>query len=115
MRSSSGRRPQEIRENPKSWALHTEVPGPRVVPRVARYLGSVTFAGLAPTTRAKRRDVLERFRRERGDKRIEKLRPDHVGNLLPKLRPFAQRNVLKVLRALMVFALSISTVSLRHW
>jgi hypothetical protein len=85
------------------------------VPRVARYLGSVTFAGLAPTTRAKRRDVLERFRRERGDKRIEKLRPDHVGNLLPKLRPFAQRNVLKVLRALMVFALSISTVSLRHW
>ena len=73
---------------------------------VARYLGSVAFAGLAPTTRSKRRDVLERFRREHGDKRIGKLRPDHVGNLLRKLRPYAQRNVLKALRALMVFALS---------
>jgi integrase len=73
---------------------------------VARYLGSVAFARLAPTTRVKRRDVLERFRREHGDKRIGKLRSDHVGNLLRKLRPFAQRNVLKALRALMVFALS---------
>jgi integrase len=73
---------------------------------VARYLGSAAFASLAPTTRAKRRAALERFRIEHGDKRIGKLRPDHVGNLLAQLRPFAQRNVLKVLRALMAFALS---------
>src|SRR5262249_51649878 len=34
------------------------------------------------------------------------MRPEHVGNLLYKLRPFAQRNVLKALRALMAFAVS---------
>ena len=68
---------------------------------VARYLGSVAFAGLAPTTRSKRRAVLERFRVEHGDKRIGKLRPDHVGNLLRKLRPYPQRNVFKALRALL--------------
>ena len=73
---------------------------------VARYHGSVAFAGLALTTRSKRRAVLERFRVEHGDKRIGKLRPDHIGNLLRKLRPFAQRNVLKALRALMSFAVS---------
>jgi integrase len=73
---------------------------------VARYLDSLAFAGLAPTTRSKRRAVLERFRVEHGDKRISKLRPDHVSNLLGTLRPFAQRNVLKALRALMAFALS---------
>jgi integrase len=77
-----------------------------VADAVARYLGSVAFEGLAPTTRAKRRATLERFRVEHGDKRIAQLRPDHVGNLIRKLRPFAQRNVLKVLRALMAFALS---------
>src|SRR5262249_42407267 len=35
-----------------------------------------------------------------------KLRPEHVGNLLAKLRPFPQRNLLKALRALMAFAVS---------
>jgi integrase len=73
---------------------------------VARYLGSVTFAGLSPTTQAKRRATLEKFRVEHGDKRIAKLRRDHVATLLGRLRPFAQRNVLKALRAVMAFALS---------
>jgi integrase len=77
-----------------------------VADAVARYLGSMTFATLAPTTQKKRRTTLERFRLDHGDKRIGMLRPDHVAGLLRKLRPFAQRNVLKALRALMSFALS---------
>src|SRR5262245_25096949 len=72
---------------------------------VARYLGSAVFTGLAPSTQAMRRAILQRFRDEHGDKRIRKLRPDHVGRLMGKLRPYAQRNMLKALRGLMAFAL----------
>jgi integrase len=77
-----------------------------VADAVARYLGSAAFSGLAPTTQKKRRATLERFRVDHGDKWIGKLRPDHVAKLLRGLRPFAQRNTLKALRALMAFALS---------
>jgi integrase len=73
---------------------------------VARYLGSIAFAALAPTTRATRRATLERFRINHGDKRIGKLQPEHIGRLLVRLKPFAQRNMLKALRGLMAFALS---------
>jgi integrase len=77
-----------------------------VAEAVARYLGSVAFAGLAPSTQAMRRAILERFRAEHGDKRIRKLEPEHVARLLGKLRPFAQRNMRKTLRGLMAFALA---------
>lgn len=43
---------------------------------------------------------------EHGDKRIRKLAAEHVTRLIGKLRPFAQRNMLKTLRGLGTFALT---------
>ncbi len=80
------------------------VPG-TVAEAVARYLGSAAFTGLAPSTQAMRRAILERFRLEHGDKRIRKLQAEHVVRLFGKLRPYAQRNMRKTLRGLMAFAL----------
>ncbi len=72
---------------------------------IIRYLASETFrSGFAPSTKAMRRAVLERFRAEHGDKRIAMLQPKHVSDLFDKLKPFAQRNMLKTLRGLMAFA-----------
>jgi integrase len=72
---------------------------------VARYLGSGAFAGLAPSTRGMRKTILERFRVEHGEKRIDKLQREHVARIISKLRPHAQRHLLKSLRGLMAFAL----------
>lgn len=74
---------------------------------VARYLGSAAFLnGLAPATQKNRRAILERFRVEHGDKRFRKLEPHNVAKLLAKLKPYAQRNMLKTLRARASFALA---------
>jgi integrase len=73
---------------------------------VARYLGSAAFAMLAETTQKMRRAVLERFRLEHGERRIRKFVPEHVGRMLGKLRPWAQRNMLKTLRGLAAFCIT---------
>jgi integrase len=73
---------------------------------IVRYFSSTDFLSLAQSTQAMRRAVLERFRCEHGDKRIAKLQPEHVIRLLSKLRPYAQRNMLKTLRRLMSFAVN---------
>ncbi len=89
---------------PVTIGIKRSAPG-TVAEAVARYLGSAIFAnGLAPSSQAMRRAILERFRTEHGDKRIRLLKPDHVGRLISKLRPYAQRNMLKTLRGLMAFA-----------
>lgn len=82
------------------------VPG-TVAEAVARYLGSATFVqDLAPSTQAMRRAILERFRNEHGEKRIRMLGPEHVARLLGRLRPYAQRNMLKTLRGLAAFCVT---------
>ena len=74
---------------------------------VARYLGSTAFTeGFAETTRKTRRAILERFRVAHGDKRLRMLKPEHVAKLIGRLRPHAQRSMLKTLRALVSFALA---------
>ena len=73
---------------------------------VALYLGSSTFAALAPSTQASRRALLERFRAEHGDKRFHRMGREHVARLAGRLRPHAARNMLKALRALAAFALA---------
>jgi integrase len=73
---------------------------------VARYLGSTAFGNFRPSTQAMRRAILERFRVEHGDKRISKLEPEHVARLIGRLRPHAQRNMIKTLRGLMEFSLT---------
>jgi hypothetical protein len=67
---------------------------------VVRYISSQAFAVLAPSTQSMRRAVLERFRSEHGDKRMVMLQSDHVQKLVGKLKPYAQRNMLKTLRGL---------------
>src|SRR5262245_10342561 len=59
---------------------------------VAHYLASAAFAELAPSTRAMRRAILERFREDHGDKRMRLLNDKGVEKLLATLRPWAQRN-----------------------
>jgi integrase len=68
-----------------------------------------TFASHAPETRRTRRNILERFRIEHGDKRIAMLRGEHIAKMLEKkiATPFAARNWLKTVRALMQFGIRI--------
>jgi integrase len=73
---------------------------------VGLYYASRAFEDLAPATRAMRRALLERFRREHGDKRLAMMQPRHVADLLDRLERHAQRNMLKALRGLMAFAFS---------
>jgi integrase len=91
--------------NPVVIGINRSTPG-TVAEAVARYLGSVAFADLAPTTQAMRRATLERFRSEHGQRPIRKMQAEHAARLLGRLRPHAQRNMLKAMRALIAFAMS---------
>jgi integrase len=73
---------------------------------IIRYFACAEFmSGLRPSTQAMRRAILERFRSEHGKKRLAKLEPEHVDKIIGKLKPYAQRNMLKTLRGLMAFAI----------
>ena len=85
--------------------LKRSVPG-TVAEAVARYLGSAAFVTFAVTTQAMRRAILQRFRDEHGDKRIRQMQPEHVAKLVGRLRPNAQKNMMKTLRGLMAFGVS---------
>ena len=71
---------------------------------VTSYLNSETFGELAAATRAMRRALLVRLCRSHGDKPLAAMEPRHVAQLLDRLRPYPQRNMLKALRGLMAFA-----------
>ena len=75
---------------------------------VVSYFNSMTFQALAPETRRTRRNILERFRAEHGDKRSALLKREHVNVMFAKKasRRFAARNWLKTVRALMQFAVA---------
>ena len=75
---------------------------------VVAYFKSTTFNDLAAETKRTRRNILERFRVEYGDRRYDTLRRDHVRDMF-KVRAekrFAARNWLKTVRALMQFAVN---------
>jgi len=69
------------------------------------------FTSLAPGTQKKRREILESFRTEHGDKRLARLRKQHVAAILGAKKPFAARNWLTALRGLMQFAVATGLVS----
>jgi integrase len=73
---------------------------------IAAYYQNSSFLTLAPGTRAMRRQLLERFRAEHGEKRLATMQRKHVAQQLGKLKPFAARNWLKAVRGLMQFALA---------
>ena len=72
------------------------------------YFNSMAFQALAPETRRTRRNILERFRAEHGDKRSGMLKREHVNVMFAKKAAtrFAARNWLKTVRALMQFAVN---------
>jgi integrase len=76
---------------------------------VAGYFGSATFANLAESTRRTRRQILERFRAEHGDKAIATLGKTHVERMVnaKAATPGAALNFLGALRALMRHAITV--------
>ena len=73
---------------------------------VSSYFASEDFLSKARATQMKRRQILERFRAEHGDKRYALLKSEHIIKLLAGKRatPFAWRNTFKTLRSLLQFA-----------
>src|SRR5262245_45352517 len=74
-----------------------------VTAAVVSYFNSWAFRNLADETRRTRKNILERFREQHGDKRIALLQPDHVKAMLAAKagKPQAANNFLKTVRALM--------------
>ena len=74
---------------------------------VGTYLSSTAFSNLAPETQRTRRNILERFREEHGDKRVALLAREHVQCMVAAkaATPSAARNFLNTLRAMMQFAI----------
>ena len=69
---------------------------------VIGYFSSSAFQSLAPETRRSRRNILERFAAENGDKRIALLQRGHIDRMVAAKAstPAAARNFLKTLHAL---------------
>jgi integrase len=80
-----------------------------VAAAVSSYFGSWAFQKLAPETRRTRKNILERFREQHGDKRVAMMRPDHVKSMVAaKVRtPQAANNFLKTVRALMLHCIEL--------
>jgi hypothetical protein len=78
-----------------------------VAATVGLYLGSTAFANLATETQRTRRNILERFREEHGDKRIAAIERKHVQAMVTAKgkTPSAARNFLNTLRAMIAFAI----------
>jgi integrase len=74
---------------------------------VGKYLASAGFANLADETRRTRRNILERFREQYGDRQIATLRREHVQAMVDAKAdtPSAARNLLNMLRVLIQFAI----------
>jgi integrase len=74
-----------------------------------RYYGSEEFRGLSSSTQLVRRNIIERFRREHGDKPIARLERGHIKDIIGARAetPEAANNLLKVLRVLLAYAVSI--------
>jgi integrase len=70
---------------------------------VISYLNSAPFHAQAPDTRRTRRNILERWRVENGDKRIAMLQRNHLARMVAAKAgtPSTARNFLNTLRALM--------------
>ena len=74
---------------------------------IVKYYRSDAFTkALAAETQRMRRNILERFRAGHGGKGIATLQRGHVLKLLEGMTPHAQKNWLKTLRGLMLFAVA---------
>ena len=74
---------------------------------IVNYYQSDAFTeALAPETQRMRRNILERFRADHGDKRAALLRQDHIYKILEGRKRHAKKNWLKTLKGLMAFAVA---------
>jgi integrase len=73
---------------------------------VEYYKSKVFTDGFADATQRMRRAILERWRADHGNKRVAHLQPIHVRKFLEQKKPYAQKNWLKTLRGLMLFAVA---------
>jgi len=73
---------------------------------------TLVFPLLKPSTRAMRRNILERFRREHGDKPVARLETAHVAGIIAAKvnTPEAANNTLKVVRHLLDHAVAIKMI-----
>ena len=73
---------------------------------VVSYYRSPDFLGLKASTQARRREYLERFRKEHGDKPINRLTRGHIKDIIGAKAntPEGANNLLKVLRLILNFA-----------
>ena len=80
---------------------------------VAAYLASPGHAGCAPETQRTRRNIMERFRREHGEKQVATLEQKHVQAIIDAKRdtPSAARNLLAAIHILMRTAMA---AGMRH-
>jgi len=78
---------------------------------VVYYKSKAFTEALASETQRMRRNILERFRSDHGEKRIALLQRQHIVKLLEPMKPHAQRNWLKTIRGLMAFALAESMIA----
>jgi len=72
------------------------------------YFNSIEFRSLATETQRTRRNILERFRAEHGEKRFALLQREHIVRMLGSKigKPSSARNWLNTIRAMMEFAVS---------
>jgi integrase len=96
----------DLGAQPLNIGAKRSVPG-TIAALVAAYIGSDTFRDLAAQTKRTRMAILQRVRDEHGTKRVALLRREHVEAMLRTKRPFPRQNLLKVLRPLMHFAISL--------
>jgi integrase len=98
-------------ERAKAGQERIEIGADRSVPGtiaalVVAYFNSAAFHSLAPESQRTRRNILERFRVEHGDKRVALLQREHIERMLAAkiATPVAALNWLVTLRVLMTFA-----------
>jgi integrase/recombinase XerD len=74
---------------------------------IVDYYRSDAFTkALSPASQRSRRNILERFRALNGGNQAAGLRREHVKRQIEGRKPFAQKNWLKALRGLMLFAVA---------
>ena len=73
---------------------------------VEYYKSKVFTDGFAQETQRMRRAILENWRADHGTKHVAHLQARHVRDFLEQKKPYAQKNWLKTLRGLMLFAVA---------
>ena len=78
-----------------------------VAAAVASYKSYGPFTALAPSTQRSRRNILDRFSQEHGDKRIAKLERRHIESMMAKHTPAMANHFVKAMRGFMAYCKAI--------